>query len=409
MDFKKTFNNMRSKFLGTYIANKNYVNTGLQVINLTQQILNKEYKEIIKTSTNILDKISSTSYYVSDLFSKKDGWEPLFKPYQNSMVPMYLHILSKFPHKTITLYTTAKIYDLPNNIQLISYLPSNWDRVETILFNSNINNKEQILNFLNKEMFLTVNSSIIQINYEETLQIKPIELDTYSSEMADDLLDYINKSIDLNIPRSIILAGEPGAGKSCVAAALINKLNLKTLIIKDFQQIGIENIINIVELFDIKAILIDDLDHAGIGTNNKILGFLENIRKTVKVIIATVNSLNKFHKALIRPGRFDKIIISNKLDDGVINNILGEDLIEYFDKVSNWPIAYINEFVLSAKLEGKDKIDKIIKDLQKRISTDQIDLDLETYLNKKTIEELKKEKTKEEEIAYAIAMKNKSA
>lgn len=375
MNFKKTLSDIRLYC----IKNRSIINAATQMLGIFQSVKDKKYVDAVRIGVDTFEKFSDKECYPNYIFNEEGGWKSLFDEEEGRISDIFVPLLTPYLKNIIRLYHPTSIYELPNGGQLISYTSGWWDdRKSVVLYNEGTCTKEDAKNFLVERLFNSLNTHCVQL-YKEDKKVGmiPFELAEYNSNTADNLYDYISKSMEAKLPRAVMLCGEPGAGKSCVASTLLKRLDLQTLIVKDFTKVGYETILATVKLLNIDAILIDDFDHANVGDNSLMLGFLENIRKDVKIILATVNSTQKFHKALVRPGRFDKIMLVNKLDESVVKNLLGKDLVEYFDRVKDWPIAYVNEFVLSMRLEGYEKSSAIIEDLQKRVSNNTIDLILQ--------------------------------
>lgn len=357
---------------------KQIIDGASRALGIVSSIREQKYLEAVRIGVDFVEKVGSGNYYPWNVFNKDNGWAPLVDTCERNIFYLFDDVLAKYPMKSLKFYYNTMVYELPNNIQIVEYKNGYWDSApRVVLYNENEYSKQEVLDVLTKDLLALLNSSCIQLFREDKIKLIPIELEEYPSKIADDLYNYVVKSIDNNLPRSIMLCGEPGAGKSCIASSLLKKLNLRTLILKNIDIIGCETVLLASKLLNIEAILIDDFDHSNMSDKSNILNFLERMRRQVKIVVATVNSTKKFHKALIRPGRFDKLIIANRLDEKVVKDLLGKDLIEYYNRVCEWPIAYVNEFVLSSKLEGKDKdiANSIIEDLQKRIVADTLDLE----------------------------------
>lgn len=400
MDFKNLYDRITNKLMVTYLDNKKKIDFGLRIAGVAQNIRSGKAIEALNSSIGMFDMIGREFYYGSDLLNSQNGWLPLFNSSQRNVITLF--DLEQYPVRELKINGDVKIYTLPNGGEVATFKSAYyWHTIVSEYYNSNLCSKDEVMDILINDAFKYVDSSCICLsapdNGKQGLSLVAYDMQEYSSDAADQLHKYINSSIEKSIPRSIMLCGEPGAGKSCVASSLMKKLGLKTLVIKDIMSIGFETIQLVIDMLKIEAILMDDLDHKTFGSSSAMLGFLEQIRKNVKVVLATVNSTKDFHKALLRPGRFDKIFTVTRLDDQTIKNLLGPELEPYFDKVANLPIAYINEFVLSAKLEDKENLEAVITDLQKRFSSDSINLDLElkAYL-KKAIEEGKISENKTE-------------
>lgn len=382
MDFKKIYNYA----VFHYVKNRKYIELGFRSIKTIYHVAKKNYADSFTSLVDIANNLNNNYWSLSDVLRSSDGWCRLFSYTEDEMSSLFN--LSKFPCKTITVQDgTIHFYSLSDTIEVVMWQSKWHGDANMYLYNTNCNNKDDIIKFLISDLFKTLNSDCVVLSSNEeggyhrrkSIMLIPYELPNYMSEISNNLSSYLKKSISLNIPRSVMLYSEPGTGKSCIAGASLHQLGLKTLKIDNFNKINNSIIQLLIENLKFEAILIDDLDHMHINNNNSVLDFLERIRKHVKIVIATVNSTKPFHKALLRPGRFDKIIPVHSLDEQVIKNTLGNDLVSYFEKVKDWPIAFINELSISSKLEEAMTIDEIIEKLQKRVGAnnkeDTIDLE----------------------------------
>ena len=131
------------------------------------------------------------------------------------------------------------------------------------------------------------------------------------------------------IPKGLLLTGAPGTGKTLMARALAGEANCSFFYKSgaEFEEIYVGvGAKRVRELFD-KArksapsiIFIDEIDAlAGQrnpmqnstvrGTINQILGEMDGFRQTDNIIVIGATNLEKsIDKAILRPGRFDKVI-----------------------------------------------------------------------------------------------------
>ena len=82
-------------------------------------------------------------------------------------------------------------------------------------------------------------------------------------------------------------------------------------------------------------------------------------------LIASANVADEIIPALLRPGRFDEIIVVDSTPEEVTRKILGE-FSSSFDDVKDLPIAYINEFKDLAKVMGHDYAKQVLPGLRER-------------------------------------------
>ena len=96
------------------------------------------------------------------------------------------------------------------------------------------------------------------------------------------------------------------------------------------------------------------MDHSENKNFGALFQWMEWLRSIGKVVIGTCNSFDSFPQALLRPGRFDRLIEIRKLDDAAIIEMVEGDL-EVFELVKEQPAACINEFMQRLKAFGKEE------------------------------------------------------
>ena len=152
---------------------------------------------------------------------------------------------------------------------------------------------------------------------------------------------YINKGVD--IPSGYILHGEPGCGKTLVAKAIANELDIDFFavsgseFVEKYVGVGAKRVRELFKKARQKKnaiIFIDEIDAVGRkrskfsesnnteseSTLNQLLvemdGFDKNKNDETIFVIAATNRIDILDDALIRPGRFDRIIKIQKPDRG---------------------------------------------------------------------------------------------
>lgn len=209
--------------------------------------------------------------------------------------------------------------------------------------------------------------------------------DTKLSERATTLSRQLKVPIENGVNRSIMLYGPPGTGKSTVARTVIEIMGLRSFRIRIGDLGGLDNgtLFEAINIFEPDAIILDDFDRA--LSQESLLETLEFFQQRIKLIITTVNNLERLDKALLRPGRIDIIELVDKMDTEVVKYVLGE-FNDGFELVKNWPIAYINEYVKRRRFMSTEDAVASIKELTLRVNDvthydDDAHNDVNTMLN----------------------------
>lgn len=189
---------------------------------------------------------------------------------------------------------------------------------------------------LYKSLIYPQNKKSFEIKINKSLKFKDIiGIDEYKAELQE-IVDYFqNKKLysDLgaNFPKGILLHGKPGTGKTMLAKALSNEVNVKF-----FYKSGSEfegkylgsGSIRIKEMFELARknspviIFIDEIDSIGGRRDNgkmvnykqsdalnQLLTEMDGFNKNDQIIVVgATNRLDVLDPALLRPGRFDKIL-----------------------------------------------------------------------------------------------------
>ena len=137
------------------------------------------------------------------------------------------------------------------------------------------------------------------------------------------------KDNELEVPKGILLTGDPGVGKTMFAKAFANEVNATLFFASgaDFAElyvgVGAKRVRNLFRNARMSApaiIFIDEFDAIGnretmgndterLSVVNQLLTEMDGLNKKEDIfVIATTNYENKIDKALLRPGRIDKRI-----------------------------------------------------------------------------------------------------
>lgn len=204
------------------------------------------------------------------------------------------------------------------------------------------------------------NSSSIVFEVDE-------ELVAHNSLSAVKHTSYFKKCIAAGVPRNVMLYGPPGTGKSTLARAIVNNLGLRSFRfrIKDLEHLDNSTISEALSVFKPDAIIIDDLDrmHSPLG----LLETLEHFQRHVKLVIVSVNDFSHMDDALLRPERFDELILVDRMDEEVVRKLLGE-YSDGYEFVKNWPVVFIKEYVKRRRFMDPNEVESSMKDLVARVA-----------------------------------------
>lgn len=186
------------------------------------------------------------------------------------------------------------------------------------------------------------------------------------SEKAIEISNELEKFILKGHNRSVLFYGPPGTGKSNIVKNVAARLGKRTLRINFSHIRHCSTFLNEWLLIcQPDVLIIEDIDHAGDGGESA-LTTLEKMNKNCKLLLTTANAITKLNDAVLRPGRFDKLVEINKMDDQVLLKIVGGDS-EVFDLVKEFPIASIMEVMKRIEVLGRAEALQTIADIQQRI------------------------------------------
>lgn len=186
------------------------------------------------------------------------------------------------------------------------------------------------------------------------------------SEKATEYAKYLRRCLDADVPRSVMLYGPPGTGKSTMARTLVENLDLRSFRIRVEDVSGLENstLFEAITIFEPEAVILDDFDRA--HAQAALLETLEFFQRHVKLVVATVNDKNNLDEALLRPGRFDELVLVDQMDEAVVRMMLGE-YADGINDVRDWPIAFIQEYCKRRRFMDTSEAASSMAELAKRV------------------------------------------
>lgn len=171
-------------------------------------------------------------------------------------------------------------------------------------------------------------------------------------------------------PRSLLLHGPPGGGKTGASRQLVEELADNAIVV-DSAMVSAHRSTDVFELLTLwkpSAVVFDDLDHTlcGMESEGRVLAGLDRVRRVVPLVIATVNDSRQLSGALAR--RFSRIVHIDSLDVEIATRMLGDtpDAIREAAIAGGLLASYVAELNLRCRLGTDVPADALAEQLERQ-------------------------------------------
>jgi len=320
--------------------------------------------------------VEDVEVYSEDYFSG-DEWT---EPYNTDFNQTLLHVLQKLPYeriKTSVENSFVRVTTLPDGskagwsyvsdkMQLVDHIYVETARVEE----ARACIKQMLWNqFQGKSLVMRKNNRMV-LSGDEARVIFEVD-DAFESKLsrrAKEFSEYLKRPLNAGVSRSVMFYGPPGTGKSTLARTIVELMNLRSFRIRIGDLGGLDNstLFEAINIFEPDAVILDDFDRA--SAQAQLLETLEFFQQKVKLVITTVNNRYDLDEALLRPGRIDELLLIDKMDEDVVRHVLGE-YADGFALVKDWPIAFIEEYVVRRTYLSKEAAAESVRELALRVDS----------------------------------------
>jgi len=317
--------------------------------------------------------VEDVETYNEDYFAG-DEWT---EPYSQDFTQTLLHVLQKFPYekiKTSEENTFIRLLALPNGIKIGWQYTGRLHLVDSIYVETE--RVDEAKTFIKKLLWEQFEGKSLVMRKNNRLVLKDNEarvvfeeddaFESKQSKRAVDYATYLKKPLAAGVPRSVMFYGPPGTGKSTLARTIVELMGLRSFRIRiaDLGQLDNSTLFEALNIFQPDAVILDDFDRT--HHQAQLLETLEYFQEKVKLVIVTVNNKKKLDDALLRPGRIDELVLIDKMDEEVVQHVLG-DYADGFDLVKDWPIAFVNEYVVRRTYLNKEDAADSVRELATRV------------------------------------------
>lgn len=196
------------------------------------------------------------------------------------------------------------------------------------------------------------------------------------SEIADRLWSRIEPFLRAGKPRSIILTGPPGTGKSCAASTLARRvcdlfpgattLRIPVARLSRMDPCAVDGLL---DLLPTDVLLIDDIDR--VADVDSLLDLMEHCRARQRLVVVTING--RLPAALKRPRRAgDEIFhvtgVGRRLALRLLGPAANQLSVGHLGTICEWPAAFVLELADRIATIPGVKVDEEISELARRVA-----------------------------------------
>jgi len=187
-----------------------------------------------------------------------------------------------------------------------------------------------------------------------------------------------------NVPRAVILDGEPGTGKSVASLYIARKMNAKAAVFsaENYQHFvaspnSSEGMVSgsvMGEMLRPEVLIINDIDRLDTDDQLSLLDNLDTAKSYAKIIFVTTNNYRKLIEPIRRPGRLDDLIHVPGLTNEEVRQVAPDLPLAIVQRVHNWPVAYVADIQRRIDILGVEDALKELHLLETRLSEVRADM-----------------------------------
>lgn len=378
-----TQESLKGKVIAAAVMHKHKVAFGLNIAkSLNNWYVDKSPFALLEGAFDTINYIcNSNGYYSESVFNELNGWKILVSAYTEfELYTMLLPVFEKFRFIPMQFQfengSIPKVYKMPVGTIVVS---------NKGIFIEKAVDEEVAMDYLLELKLQGLDSKMFSLSPKQgssgggatygksSADLVSEKIAYIPSNRSDNFVKHIRSYQKHGMNRALLFHGPPGTGKTTLCQTIIKDLDLVTLKFRyEPYKLPLDLVKYIVEKFRVEAVIIDDFDQ--VENSNSLLEFLEWLKINTKLVMSVSNSLKEFHPAILRPGRFDEIIKIDSLEDETLMQALGDLREEYKDKVTKWPVAYINELVNRSKIQTTEELSKSYEELNERVEKQLEDL-----------------------------------